>query len=246
MGDRGPRSILRRLTGLLTGMDARAWRGVAVSFVLFGGVGLVFLFGARLMGLSDPASVRAWLAAAPGPWALPAVVAAFALLAFLGVPQFVLIAAAVVAFGPTLGLVYSWIGTMVSSLIGFWLGRAFGARMFKALGAQSVERFMALIGRSGFAASLIVRLVPFAPFAVVNMAAGMTPMRLVDFTAGTAIGILPKIALTAFAGGSLLVALHGGGSRAMAWLALAAAAWIALGLLARRWLKRREGEAGAE
>jgi uncharacterized membrane protein YdjX (TVP38/TMEM64 family) len=246
MRDHGARSPLRRLTGFLTSVDARAWRSVAVSFVLFGGVGLVFLFGARLLGLGDAASVRAWLAAAPGPWALPAVVGAFAVLAFLGVPQFVLIAAAVVAFGPTIGTIYSWIGTMVSSLVGFWLGRAFGARMFRALGSEGVDRFMALIGRSGFAASLVVRLVPFAPFVVVNMAAGMTPMRLIDFTAGTAIGILPKIALTAFAGGSLAVALHGGGARSILWLALAAAAWIGVGLLARRWLERREGEAAAD
>ena len=39
---------MRRLLGLLSEMDARAWRAVAVSFVLFGGVGLVFVFGAPL------------------------------------------------------------------------------------------------------------------------------------------------------------------------------------------------------
>jgi uncharacterized membrane protein YdjX (TVP38/TMEM64 family) len=246
MRDRGSPTTLRRLTGFLTTMDARAWRTVAVSFGLFGGVGLVFLFGARLFGLTDPASVRAWLVAAPGPWALPAVVGAFAILAFLGVPQFVLIAAAVVAFGPVQGLAYSWIGTMVSSLVGFWLGRAFGTRMFRALASQGVDRFMTLIGRNGFSASLIVRLVPFAPFVVVNMAAGMTPMRLIDFTAGTAIGILPKIALTAFAGGSVVLALHGGAPRAILWLALAAAAWIGVGLLARWWLKRRDQESSPQ
>jgi uncharacterized membrane protein YdjX (TVP38/TMEM64 family) len=32
------------------------------------------------------------------------------------------------------------------------------------------------------------------------MAAGVTPMRARDFVAGTGIGIVPKIALTAFAG----------------------------------------------
>ena len=60
---------------------------------------------------------------------------------------------------------------------------------------------MKLIGKNGFMASLIVRLVPSAPFIVVNMAAGVTPMKVRDFVAGTAIGIIPKIALTAFAGG---------------------------------------------
>ena len=40
-------------------------------------------------------TAKAWLAAARGHWALPVAIAAFAALAFLGVPQFVLIAAAV-------------------------------------------------------------------------------------------------------------------------------------------------------
>ena len=48
-----------------------------------------------------------------------------------------------------------------------------------------------------------------APFIVVNMAAGVTPMRVLDFVAGTALGIVPKIALTAFAGNSIARAMRG-------------------------------------
>jgi uncharacterized membrane protein YdjX (TVP38/TMEM64 family) len=236
---------VRRLIDFITNMDARAWRSVAVSFVLFGGVGIVFLFGAQALGLGGERTVQEWLSAARGPWALPAAVAAFAVLAFLGVPQFVLIAAAVVAFGPWLGFAYSWIGTMASSLVGFWLGRAFGGRMLRDLNSEGVDRFMALVGQNGFMASLIVRLVPSAPFIVVNMAAGVTPMRLSAFAAGTALGIIPKIALTAFAGNSVVAALNGGGVQHYAMLAVAAAIWIGMGLIARAWLKRRENEVSA-
>jgi uncharacterized membrane protein YdjX (TVP38/TMEM64 family) len=185
-------------------------------------------------------TVEHWLAAARGPWALPVAVAAFAALAFLGVPQIVLIAAAVVAFGPWQGFAYSWIGTLVSSMVGFWLGRGFGAGVLRELRSDGVNRFMTLVGRNGFLASLIVRLVPSAPFIVVNMAAGVTPMRLLDFAAGTAIGIVPKIALTAFAGHSLVKALNGEGLQNFVFLVVAAAIWIATGLVARRWLKAKE------
>src|SRR5512142_1968323 len=102
---------MRRLFAFLTNMDAKAWRALAVSFVLFGGVGLVFLFGAQVLGFSGEATVERWLGAASGPWALPVAVAAFAGLAFLGVPQFMLIAACVVAFGAWNGFAYSWVGT---------------------------------------------------------------------------------------------------------------------------------------
>ncbi|MFL5295801.1 MAG: TVP38/TMEM64 family protein [Phenylobacterium sp.] len=235
---------MRRLLSFLSNMDAQAWRTLVVSFVLFGGVGLVFLFGAQVLGFNGEATVQQWLGAASGPWALPVAVLAFAALAFVGVPQIMLIAAAVVAFGPTLGFAYSWIGTMVSSLVGFYLGRAAGAKALERFSGAGVKRFMDHVGRNGFLASFIVRLVPSAPFIVVNMAAGVTPMRVVDFTLGTALGIIPKIVLTAFAGGSIVRLLRGEVGRDALWLVLIVVVWIGLGWGARAWLRSREkGEA---
>lgn len=232
---------MRRLLAFITNMDAKAWRTLLVSFVLFGGVGLVFLFGAQVLGFSGEATVERWLGAASGPWSLPVAVAAFAVLAFLGVPQFMLIAAAVVAFGPLAGFAYSWVGTMVSSLVGFYLGRAAGARTLSTFSGEGMRQFMELVGRNGFLASLIVRLVPSAPFIVVNMAAGVTPMRVLDFALGTGVGIVPKIVLTAFAGNSLARVLKGeGGANHILALVAVAAIWLAIGWYARRWLKARE------
>jgi uncharacterized membrane protein YdjX (TVP38/TMEM64 family) len=153
-----------------------------------------------------------------------------------------LIAAAVVAFGPVTGFAYSWIGTMVSSLVGFYLGRTAGAKTLARFSGESVRRFMALVGRNGLFASFVVRLVPSAPFIVVNMAAGVTPMRVVDFTLGTALGILPKIVLTAFAGHSIVRLMKGEIGKDALWLVAIAVAWVAIGLVARAWLKSREKE----
>ncbi len=228
---------------LLAKLDGKAWRSLISAFVLFGGVGLVLLFAAPLLGIDREASLKAWLAgAAQGPWALPIAVTVFAGLAFLGVPQVALIAAAVVAFGTQRGMAYSWAGTMVSSLIGFGLGRAFGGRLLQNVASESVKRFTAMIGRNGFAASFLVRLAPAAPFIVVNMAAGVTPMRLADFVAGTALGIVPKIVLTGMAGRSLLEVAGGGGLKEGFILVLSLAGWVAVGLAARAWLKRRSSE----
>jgi len=233
---------MRRLFQVLSNMDAQAWRTLVVSFLLFGGVGLVFVFGAPLLGLNGETTVRAWLQAAPGAWSLPVAVLAFAALAFVGVPQIMLIAAAVVAFGPTMGCLYSWVGTMVSSLVGFYLGRFAGAKVLERFSGPGVGRFMQLIARNGFFASFIVRLVPSAPFIVVNMAAGVTPMQVGPFTLGTALGIVPKIVLTAFAGASIIRVLKGEVGRDALWLVAIAAAWLALGWFARLWLRSREKE----
>jgi uncharacterized membrane protein YdjX (TVP38/TMEM64 family) len=232
---------MRRLLQFLSNMDVKAWRALLVSFVLFGGVGVVFVFGAQVLGFDGEATVEQWMGAGAGPWALPVAVAAFALLAFVGVPQFMLIAAAVVAFGAWSGFAYSWVGTMVSALIGFYLGRIAGARTLDTFSGEGLRQFMELVGRNGFFASLIVRLVPSAPFIVVNMAAGVTPMRLRHFALGTAIGIVPKIALTAFAGNSIIQVLRGeGGSHHVALIAGVGLLWLVIGWYARKWLKARE------
>jgi uncharacterized membrane protein YdjX (TVP38/TMEM64 family) len=234
---------VRRLIDFFTNMDAKAWRSLAISFVLFGGVGLIFLLGAPALGLNNAAGVRRWLAMAQGPWGLPVAVAAFAVLAFLGAPQVALIAAAAVVFGPWTGSLYSWIGTFVSAQIGFELGRVFGGGLIRDLKSPGVDRFMALIGRNGFMASLIIRLVPAAPFIVVNMAAGVARVRRMDFALGTAVGIVPKILLTAFAGGTVTAAFNGGGWVQFALLALAIAIWVGAAWAARRWLRREEAAA---
>ena len=235
---------MRQFLQALTNLDAKAWRTIVISFLLFGGVGMVFLLAAPLLGLNGAASVERWMGAGlAGPWAPVAAVGGFTLLAFLGVPQFVLIAAAVVAFGPWLGFAYSWLGTEVSSLVGFWLGRRFGARLLRAYAGKGLRQFTDLVGRNGFVASLIVRLVPSAPFIFVNMAAGVTPMRWWSFALGTGVGIVPKMAATAFFGRTVLDAVSGR-SKGVNWLSLAAVVggWILLGLAARWWLKRREAE----
>jgi uncharacterized membrane protein YdjX (TVP38/TMEM64 family) len=136
---------------------------------------------------------------------------------------------------------------MVSSLIGFYLGRLAGARTLRTFSGQGLRQFIDLVGRNGFFASLIVRLVPSAPFIVVNMAAGVTPMRVVDFAAGTGLGIIPKIALTCFAGNSVARMMKGqGGAGHIAGIVAVIVIWLGIGWFARRWLKAREAQAAAE
>ncbi len=218
-------------------MSRRPWTRAALAFLLFGGVGLMFALGAGVLGASGPATAARWLTQARGPWALPAAVTVFAALAFLGVPQFVLIAAAVAAFGPTTGAAYSWVGTMVSALIGYGLGRIAGSRIMALAPGDMLTRFTDLTRRHGLIASLVVRLTPFAPFVLVNVAAGTAGVRAASFIVGTGIGIVPKIALTAFAGASIVRAVGGGGWLPLALLVAAAAIWFGAGLAARRWMK---------
>jgi uncharacterized membrane protein YdjX (TVP38/TMEM64 family) len=140
-------------------------------------------------------------------------------------------------------MAYSWAGTLVSSLVGFWLGRQFGAGLLRDWSGSRVARFVDMIARNGLMASLLIRLAPSAPFIFVNMAAGVARVRLIDFVIGTAVGIVPKIALTGLAGRSLLTA-GGHGGHPIVTLILAAIGWVGLSVIGVLWLRRESAVVG--
>lgn len=223
-------------------MDARATRAVWITLALFGLVAVVFVIGRFGLNI-EPSSVQTWFQSAASEWyALPVTIAVFCLLAFLGVPQFALIGAAVFAFGPVLGFIYAWVATMCSASLTFWVGRFLGADTVRRYGGETVNRISSFVGRNGFFASMIVRIVPSAPFIVVNMAAGVSHMSYLAFIAGAGVGVIPKTGVIAFFGGSLMALFAGGGLTA--WLALGGAAilWVVIMLFARQMLRRPETE----
>jgi uncharacterized membrane protein YdjX (TVP38/TMEM64 family) len=165
----------------------------------------------------------------------------FTLSAFLGVPQFILIAACVVAFGPWFGFLYSWLATVASAAVTYWLGRGPTARALERFGGRTTARLKRFVGRNAFYASFIIRNVPSAPFIVVNMAFGAARASFAGFMAGCALGVLPKTALVAFFGGSFMTAVSGDGIWTSAILAAVAVAWLGVMLAVRELVKRREG-----
>lgn len=232
---------MRRIVDFLLNMEAQRWRTLLVSLLLLGGIIALFAFGKAHFTLDAEEKLEAWLAGyRVGPWGLVAAVVVFTLSAFLGVPQFILIAACVVAFGPWFGFLYSWIATVVSAAVTYWLGRGPTARALERFGGGAAERLQRFVGRNAFSASFIIRNVPSAPFIVVNMAFGAVRASFPDFLAGCALGVLPKTALVAFFGGSFMAAVSGDGVWTSLILAGVAVVWLALMLAVREIVKRRE------
>ena len=198
----------RNLTRFLVNLDARAVRAVWISALLLALVAATFMIGKSPWGRDMTAALETWMESYQhSPLAVVIVTAVFCVSALFGAPQFVLIAACVVAFGPVRGFSYSWFATVVSAAMTFYMGRFAGQKLLARFGGKRLDRLSGYLGQNAFSASFIVRNIPSAPFIVVNMAAGVTPMRAIDFALGTAIGIVPKIALTAFAGASIAPAL---------------------------------------
>jgi len=218
---------------------------VLATVVVLGAMTALFAVGKSQLGLDAEARLEAWLGGfRHGPWGLPAAVIVFTVAAFFGAPQFILIAACVVAFGPWFGFLYSWIATVASAAVTYWMGRGPTARVLERHGGKTVGRLTRFVGQNAFYASFMIRNVPSAPFIVVNMAFGAARASFPGFLAGCALGVLPKTALVAFFGGSFMTAVSGDGVWTSAILAGVALAWLGLMLGVREWVRRREKARG--
>ena len=232
---------MRWIIDFLSNMEARRWRAVLATALLLGAMIALFAVGKSQLGLEAEGRLEDWLAGfRQGPWGLVAAIAVFTVSAFFGAPQFILIAACVVAFGPWFGFLYSWIATVVSAGVTYWLGRGPTAQLLARHGGKTVGRLTRFVGKNAFYASFMIRNVPSAPFIVVNMAFGAARASFPGFLAGCALGVLPKTALVAFFGGSFMTAVSGDGIWTSAILAGVALAWLALMLVVRELVKRRE------
>ncbi len=233
---------MNSFVAFLNRMDKSAWRAVLVSLGLFGLVAVILVVGRTVLlaGEDSPLThMQDWLVALrDSPFGLPALIIIFCAAAFLGAPQFALIAAAVVAFGPVRGFAYSWVATMCSAALTFWIGRWMGEGVLRRYGGSLVNHMSAFVGRNDFLASLVVRNVPTAPFIVVNMAFGVSQAIFWRYLAGAAIGVLPKTALVAFGGGAISAALGGAHWQAIAAMVVCLGIWIGGMLFARARMRR--------
>lgn len=233
-------SGLKRVWDFLLHMEAQRWRTLLVVALLFGAVIGMFAFGKSHLALGAEHRLEAWLSGyRVGPWGLVAAIVVFTVSAFIGVPQFILIAACVVAFGPWHGFAYSWIATVASAAVTYWLGRGPTARALDRIAGGASQRLQALVGGNAFFASFIIRNVPSAPFIVVNMAFGAVRASFAAYLAGCALGVLPKTALVAFFGGSFMAAVKGDGVWTSLILAVVGFAWLGLMLGVREIIRRR-------
>lgn len=140
-------------------------------------------------------------------------------------------------FGLWAGALLSVAGTTLSATLSFLIARHLIYRpLRRRLGrrAQALDRTVA---RDGWIALLSLRLTPALPFLIINLAAGISRMRLAVFVPITAIGVLPNKTILALAGTSLAeidnVSDIFGPRLIAALIALALLPWLA------RWLLRR-------
>ncbi len=155
-------------------------------------------------------------------------IGAFVLGGLVVFPVLVLIAATAAALGPWMGFASAGIGVLLSATTLFMIGRFLGhARLQLLLGRRAARIQRRVIGK-GVVAVALIRMVPIAPFSVVNLVAGASQLSLRDFMLGTVLGMAPGIAVMAALGAQIADLARNASLGNVVWLALAIAAWIAL------------------
>jgi uncharacterized membrane protein YdjX (TVP38/TMEM64 family) len=200
--------------------------------------GLALVGSIYLLGHRSGVDATAWIAASKqSSWAPAIVVLAYIALAFASVPQFALVTATGIVFGPQLGLLYSWSATLISALFTYALGRRLGQRLLARWGGARWLRIRSYLAQHGLLATILVRNVPSGPFVMVNMAAGAAPVPLAKFVLGTAVGTVPKIILLVYFGGNLGELLASGDLRYLVAAGGLVLLWWVIARMVRRALR---------
>ena len=126
-------------------------------------------------------------------------------------PVTILPLATVFAFGSVWGNIYALLGWLLSATEGYVLGRLIGQKRLHKFAGDTVNRLIDRVKHHGFVAVLALRLVPVAPFTLVNMFIGASGIRLRDFLLASVLARIPGIVTLALFGVQLENALRNPG-----------------------------------
>ena len=158
----------------------------------------------------------------------------------LVMPVVALIAVTVLAFGPLWGFIYSFIGMTASALLLFGLGHLLGRQTVQRLSGSRLNALSRRLGQRGILAIVTVRILPIAPFSIINLVAGASHIRLRDFLIGTVIGELPGLIGISLFMDQVSGAIRHPGPGSLLTLAVIALLIGIGGWGLRRWLRAKE------
>jgi phospholipase D1/2 len=126
----------------------------------------------------------------------------------------------------------------------YGLGRVLGREKVSRLAGSRVNRLSRKLAKHGVITVTTVRILPIAPFTIVNLVAGASHIRFWDYVFGTILGMAPGIAAITLFENQLEAAIREPGLGSFAILGGLTAAIIAVVFIVKSKLfsKQRESE----
>jgi phosphatidylserine/phosphatidylglycerophosphate/cardiolipin synthase-like enzyme/uncharacterized membrane protein YdjX (TVP38/TMEM64 family) len=211
-----------------------AWGRLAFFALAIAAMAALWQF-TPLAELASAENVVRWAKAFGATWWAPIlVILAYTPACFVMFPRPLITLAAVIAFGPWLGFLYSLIGIVLAAVVTYFAGRRMRRDTVRRLAGPKIERMVGVLRKHGLLAMSLLRLVPIAPFFVVGIVAGAVRLKLWHLAVGTAIGMLPGTLAATIFGDQLEQALAGG--RINWWIVGGCVALLGGGaFLVKRW-----------
>lgn len=138
-----------------------------------------------------------------GPVAPLAVLGVYVIGGLLFFPVTVLVTVTGLTFGPIEGFLYAMGGSLASAAALFGIGALVGRRKLRDWMGPRVRRVSRGVAKQGILAVAALRVVPVAPYSLINLVAGASHVRFGDFMAGTFLGMLPGVLILTALGGRL-------------------------------------------
>ncbi len=175
-------------------------------------------------------------------WQAVVATAAIALSTLLMVPLTLAVIAAGLLLNPWTAFFCSLVGTLLSGLVAFLAGRLLSGSVLQQFAGGRLHQLSKALSKKGVVTVAMLRLVPIAPYTVVNLVAGASHLRLAQFMLGSALGLTPGILGLTLLSDSLFEAVIHPGPASLAWLVGVVLVLVAGALLIRRALgSRRQG-----
>lgn len=156
------------------------------------------------------------------------------------VPVTLLIITMVMVYGPLIGFGYSLIGTITCALVAYALGSFLGRDAIKGLTGGRISRISQRLADQGILTIVFVRIVPIAPFTIINLVAGASHIRLRDFVVGSVLGLIPGITAIALLTDRIRATFENPDLPTTLLLITVATVIIAISFVVSRYLMRRQ------
>jgi uncharacterized membrane protein YdjX (TVP38/TMEM64 family) len=212
-GWQAPRKMEFRVSDKPVVAQGQAWRWALLAVYLLGLLALALAW--REPGMRhwlDPKALsemgRQWLATPLGP---VAVMGGYVLAVLLGMPVLVLITVGALVFSPWPGMAYALCGMVVGAVLTYGIGRYTGAQAMDRWTHGRLALLSRHLQRRGLITVIIIRVMPVAPFILVNMVCGALRVRLRDYVLGTFVGLMPGTILITLFMARLQAAWHSPG-----------------------------------
>lgn len=176
-------------------------------------------------------------------WALPVAAVVYAVAALLFTPMTLLMVALVLMFGPWKAFLVAWCGGVVSAALGHVVGRYFWRQTLGRLVRERWQRVAEALRSNAVRSTIILRLIPVSPFTLVNLLAGSLHVPLKHFLLGTVVGVVPFLAILAFASDRIIQAVQNPTTTSVGAAALVLGMMLVLGFVAHRMARKVRGGA---